>query len=95
MARRLALLPAAALVATLALASSAGLASAATTTLTTTMTGPEERPGPGDPTCITPSSPLRNARPSRAPRICSRPVSRLRASDENRENPWNGKCPEM
>ena len=49
MARRLALLPAAALVATLALASSAGLASAATTTLTTTMTGSEERPGPGDP----------------------------------------------
>jgi hypothetical protein len=49
MARRLALLPAAALVATLALASSAGLASAATTTLTTTMTGAEERPGPGDP----------------------------------------------
>ena len=49
MARRLALLPAAALVATLALASSAGLASAATTTLTTSMSGSEERPGPGDP----------------------------------------------
>jgi hypothetical protein len=49
MARRLALLPTAALVASLALVSSAGLASAATTTLTTTMTGAEERPGPGDP----------------------------------------------
>jgi len=48
MARRLALLPAAALVAGLALTSFAGAVSAATT-LTTTMTGAEERPGPGDP----------------------------------------------